>query len=469
MIRALAWVGPLVVIVWHAMILTQYPVVGAANNLDFWRVMGPAGIEHIENVDHVHHRFVAQHYRPVAANLGDGFSSAALVAWLAKALTPGDRHLDIRQVGLLHLAIVLVVLGAALALGAQPWICILLLWAGLDVSWSLYFNSFFADSTALAGLVAIALLCLARGSALAKWRRVGLDVGLVVVAALIGLSKQLYMVTPVVVAAALLIARTGTWKSHLLRQAPAVLALLITGGVCVWHFSTGSGYRFDAINRHHMVFYGVVTAADDPAEALADLGVPVGHTRLLDRHFFQLSPRERDASQTAVEGLGPWSMVRVVMHHPVLILRTLERLRAPMAVTTTMDPNFQEGGGGTPEQRYTGWWQFAGFRAALLQEAHRGIPVIIILLVALAWLGRAVITGACKPEHATSGVLLLLVAAFSFGSVVGDGFFSLERHLMGARCALDMLLALLLAVTLGSLVRRWRGISAGVEPPVKAG
>jgi len=450
---------PFLVIGMHALILAQYPVVGAANNLDFLRVMMPAGIEDVEDPGQIHHRFVSQHYRPGQADLTNGFSSAACIAWLAKMLTPPDHLMDIRQVGAVDLILIAMALAFALGMQANPVLCTLLLWAGLDVTYSLYFNSFFADSAALLGILALVLFCIVPHRPHKARLQILLDGLLVGAAATIGFSKQLYMVTPFVVATAILIARTGPWRVHLRERGCVVLALLATGALCTYHFCSGSGYRFTEINKHHMVFYGIAAIADDPSAALAQLGISPNYTNLVNKDFFHLNPQEKEESARALKTVSPFSVALLYARHPSMVARTVTRVWPNLTETYTADPNFQDRSRNDSNNHYSGWWQFAGIRRALMSDAVFGIPALIIIVGAIAWIMLAVIRGTCRGEHVAACMLILCQAAFTIGSILGDGFFGLVRHLMGVRCCLDLLIALVFFVTARFLYKTIRSMT----------
>lgn len=417
----------------HAAILLRQPVVGAAENGDFWRVMKPAGIVPLETREAVIHQYVSPTYGLAAAQLGAGFSSAALIAIGAKALGLGAGWLDIRQVGAAYLLLYTLAFALAVRAGVPALLCALLAWAALDVSYSLYCNSFFADPAALFGILGVALALLAGAGEDRRWTRRVLLVGAALIA---GFSKNLYMLTPLVAAAALLGWPARPWTAHLRAAAPPLLALLLAGGLTTWHFTAGGGYRFPDINAHHAVFRGVVEVVDDPAQVLAELGVDPRHAPLVGRSYFELNAAERDTSARALHDLSRLQVVRAWVRDPHRVARALPRLLPPLRQATAADPSFADHQ--RPPAVYHGWWQFARLRGAPFPLAE--IPVAIGL-VALA---RAALARRWGGAHAALSFLLLNAVVLVIASVLGDGFFGLPRHLMGVRFSLDLGLALIL-------------------------
>lgn len=432
------------VLLGHALILLRRPVVGAAENGDFRRVLQPAGLVSLDAQDAVAHRYVSQTYGVAAPALGNWFSSAALIAVAATALAPGASTFDIRQLGAAYLLLYGIAFAAALCAGVPAVLCALLAWAGLDVSYSLYCNSFFADPAALLGLlgVVLALLVEDRGS---RRRAACRRVALVVAALLAGFSKNLYMLTPWLLAAGVLIWPRRAWTAHLRREAPLLGALTAAGALTVWHFTLGSGYRFPEMNHHQVVFCGVVAVADDLPQVLAELGVDPRYAVFAGRTFYQLSEEEQAASATALAEISRARVAGLYAEEPRRIARAMWRVLPALRETRTADPNFADHT--QPPGWYGGWWQFARLRGAL--------PLLAALLLAAgaAVSARAAAQRTWRGAHTAFSFLLANAVLLVVGSVLGDGFVGISRHTMGARFSLDLALALV-AYTLYARVAR---------------
>ncbi|MEO8602083.1 MAG: hypothetical protein ABI629_05855 [bacterium] len=430
----------------HAVVLMQQPVVGTAENGDFWRVTKPAGIVSLEKYETVDHKYVSQFYGVSAAHLSSGFSSAAVIAAGAKWLGGGAERLDIRQVGAAYLLLFAAAFALALWAGVPPLLCGLLAWAGLDVSYSLYFNSFFADGAALLGFLAIALALLAWPADFRHTPHRYRYGALLVLAALIaGLSKNLYMLTPLLVAATLVAWPSRAWWARLRGESALLAALMLAGGLGTWHFTYGSGYRFPDINNHHTVFRGLATVAD-PAQVLAELGVDPQYVGFAGKAFFDLTKEEKAASTAALRDVSRTQIALGYLRDPRRIVRAVAPIMEPMRDITTADPNFDERS--RPPAKYSGWWQFARLRGALFPLA------VSMLLVGGAALLHAAWTRTWRAEHTALTFLLLNAVTLVVASILGDGFFGLRRHTMGTRFCLDLALALILYEAYRLLRRR---------------
>lgn len=423
----------LAVFVVHAAILLRQPVVGAAENGDFWRVTKPAGIVPLDARETVIHQYVSERYGLAPAALGSGFSSSALIAVAAKVLSFGGDALDIRQLGALYLLLYAVAFAWAVRAGVPAVLCALLAWAALDLSYSLYANSFFADPAALLGLAGVPL-ALCAGNATGPRAR-GRGALLLIAALLAGFAKNLYVLTPFVAAAAVAAWPSRGWATQLRREVPLLAGLLLGGALATWHFTAGSGYRFPDINRHHVVFRGL-TAVDDPAAVLSEIGVDPAHAALAGRSYFSLNAEERQASTAALQRVSRADVALAYLRHPARLTGAALILAPPLRDTATADPNFADRT--QPPSFYRGWWQFAQLRGRLWPLAAGLIVVAAVALTRAAWHRR------WRGAHAALLFLLLNAAAIVVLSVLGDGFFGLPRHLMAARFSIDLALAIVM-------------------------
>jgi hypothetical protein len=429
----------------HAAVLMQAPVVGTAENGDFWRVMSPAGIASTDALASVDHKYVSQYYALKRSNLTSGFSSAAVVALAAKWVRGGGAPLDIRQVGATYLALYGGAFALALGAGLAPLLAALLAWAALDLSYSLYFNSFFADATALLGILGVVLALLVwPAEATSGWRRAIHHALLLGAALCAGFSKNMYMLTPLIVAAAVAIWPAPQWLAHLRRSAVLIGALVAGAALCAWHFTYGSGYRFPAINNHHVVFHGLADVADDPAALLAELGVDPQYAGLAGSAYFDLDAADKARSSDAVRNVSRGAVLWAYLRHPLRLARAVAVIWPVLRDARTADPNFADRT--RPPSFYTAWWQFAALRSALWGLACllwlSGAGALLIAARRRHWGGR----------HAALAFALLNAGALIIACILGDGLFGLHRHTMGVRFSLDLALVIELYALAGLVI-----------------
>lgn len=454
--RAIGGVLLAAILTLHAVVLMQRPVVGTAENGDFWRVMRPAGILPIDAFSAVYHQYVSQFYAMAESHLSSGFSSAALIAVGAKYLRHGGTTMDIRQVGAAYLALVALAFALALWAGVHPLLCALLAWAALDVSYSLYFNSFFADGAALVGILGISLALLAWPSESSGAERRVHHALLVLAALCVGLSKNLYMQTPLLAVGVVLAWPSRAWAAHARAAAALIAVLLLSGAVSVWHFTYGSGYRFPEINNHHAVFLGVANI-DDPAQVLAELGIGPQYRRFVGKTFFDLSAEDQQISGRVLRDLSRTDIALAYLRAPRRVVRAIGVALPSLRQRTTTDPNFDDRS--RPPATYTGWWQFARLRASLWWCA------VVLWIAGCTALLRAAWTHDWHGEHAALAFLLLNAITVLVASLLGDGFFALPRHSMGTRFSLDLALALVLYTCARRL---WQVIDPARRRPLPA-
>ncbi len=489
--------------------LARLPFLGQEDNGDYWRVMRPAGLAPpppaplTRPVDGAQRLFVR-----TTPRLDEGFSSAALLAWASRLVpgwllgAPADR-VDLRQAGLLYLALLTLALALGLAGGVPPLLCLLLAWAASDPQYLLLFNSYFADPPLLIALTGAALwLCCFRPSAAWRWRwplrwgpgALARAAWLAALSLLGGLSKHPYMLFPLLLLlslpAALPFRRRAAGPPDPPGAPPpdppgapppdppgapspdppgapppwwrAALALglvLLLGGLCAaapWHFAVGRGQRFPDMNNFHAVFLGIAELSQAPDRALGQLGVPPSLWHLRGRSFFSLSAAERAQVQAsgALQRLSRAQLLGLFLAEPGALVRAAAQLRRGLGrarpVRQCVDRSV------TPPRRflYTHPLQFSYLRRALV---HHAAPAWAgLLLLALAWpLATLVRRRPLQPPQTALLFLLLFFCSQLWIVLLGEGLHSLVRHLLAARLALDLLLALSLAALLDGAAR-WR-------------
>lgn len=455
--RGLALAGLAALLALAGLRLARKPCVGVADNLDYWRVARPAGIE-VESERRREHHVVCSF--PLAeADLLGGFSSAAAVAAFSRHVGWGlDRpagSFDLRQLGLLYWAAAAVVLAGAVAAGLPPWLALLIAWVGLDPGFLLFFNSLYADPALVLGLLGtVAFLAVARLGGEPDdplRRRLALAVVLCC-AALAGFSKMQYSTFPLVLLAccslALLLRRRRPDRFEL-----AFLVLLASlAAAAPWHFFRGGGPRFLAANNYNAVYGGIARVASDPAAALAALGIPEEHRARPPGNFFA----DRAAGDPVLPHLRRLSRLRLAglyLRDPGALLETAGRIEATIwRVRTHPRETWSREESALRSRPYATPEQFSVWRGRLLGRLP-GARTVALLALATAVLAFR----AWRREwtsRATVWLFLLLWTASQMAvAVLGEGFVNLHQHLVGSRLGFDLLLVLLLGEALRSLAR----------------
>jgi hypothetical protein len=459
------WAVLLLLLAQMALVLAREPCVGVADNLDYWRVAKPAGID-VPPAQRRQGYYVVCSYPEIEPSLGSFFSSPALMAWLARPLGWGlpvpAGQFDLRQLGLLYGVLTAAVLTGALLLGVPPLAVLLLAWVIADPGFLLFFNSLYADPALLLGLLGVAcFLPLAgfgaprdRSSRASGWALAGMAL----CAALAGFSKMQYAPFPALLlgasAAALLLKRERPDRVRI-----AVLALL--GLVAVAgpaHFFWGDAPRFLDANAYNAVYGGIARVSSDPAAALAALGIPEEHRLRPTKDYFAARVGPDDPVLPFLRRLSRVRLASLYLRDPAAARLTAARIAEELwQPETNPRGNYTRDESGRRRRVYRTPLQFSLWRSRCLGWLPAWIvwPFLAGVLGALVYRGSR---GLWNAEDTLWLFLVLWVTSQAAVAVLGDGFVSLQQHLLGARLGLDLLLVLV-------LTRFWIRPESGHNPP----
>lgn len=445
------------------LLVSRSPCLGVADNLDFWRVMRPAGIEHVTPVDRPG-AFVRCTFRVGPTALTYGGSSSALVAWASRSLwwafSPAGGLMDLRQVGLLYLILFAAVIFGALASGVRPLIVVLTAAVIIDPGYLLFFNSFYADPALFVALVGITFWMtrwVGRptapfGDSWAGWAT--RSVPLVLLTALGSTSKMLYSTLGVVVATTLLVPTLCVARRDQFRSLMLAGALLGVGIASPWHFSRGSGPDFPEVNAYHAVFAGIMKVTDEPDRVLAALGIPQQYADMPRQDIFSAEiPRQHPVFGELTQ-LSRLRLACLYLVEPQAMLRVFREVMSELEPPVPhRRGNFTKSPIHPDRAQYQPAFSFARVRYAVV----RRIPVLLWLTPVCAFIWVVLSAFRHRWDGETTALLLLV---FWFWSqilvvVLGDGLVSLRQHLLGARLAFDLQAVVLLHVFFSKLKTWW--------------
>lgn len=439
-----------------------------ADIYDFWRVMKPAGIDHVGPLEYPG-VYVVRQFRTSEADLLSMPSSSAILAWTARAFPVpaswSDGGFDLRQMRLCDLALTAVVLVAGVMSGLPLPLALALLFVMVDPGYLLFFNSFYADGALFIALFGTSMWLECAGDLLRTlWDSrpaiaISWIAALVLLTLLGGGSKMQYVPLPMLVLAALA-PRLVTAGSRAWPRAQGVaVALVIASALVAWNFFLGPGPRFIEFNNYHAVYGGIAPLSGNPERALADLGIP--------RAYWDLP---RTDAWTAHVGLD----------HPVhRHLRNLSRLRlfelyitdphawrGALAASMTQLLEVETHPIGNYERRkgdrepirriHQVRWQFSRLSRKVL-GAWRPLIGFIVAAVSV-WVGAFAWAGRWTGRRNALFFLLLWVLSQPIVAVLGEGLVNLQQHLVGARLGLDFLMVFFAADVVAEVRRRRRGL-----------
>jgi hypothetical protein len=442
-----ALLGLLVLAIYPAHMLFRSPCVGVADNGDFFRVTEPAGIQPFDAPRSLG-RYVECEYRVGAADFIHFFSSAALAAWAATHLawdTP--QRMDLRQMGFTWFSLLLVVLAMFAASDLSALFTFAVFVVLLDPGYLLFLNSFYADPACLIPLAGCALWLRRSGPRRREFSETPLRSSapwlclLVALALCAGFSKMQYALFPGVLLVGMLplLARRGPGGVHRLAVGAALAALAVAG---VWHFSIGSGPRFLEVNNYHAVFAGIALVSSEPDRALDKLGIPADLRDLPRRDVWSARIAPDHPIHPYLQHLSRMRLALLYLRDPRAVVRTLVRIQNELALPRTHTRgNFPYDAEHPRKEVIDPFWRFGRVRSVLFGRW----PWMLWLFLTAVAVSLGVLAKTRRMPAGSVAPYVFLVAWFLTQLVVvilGDGFVALEQHLLAARFALDLLLAM---------------------------
>jgi len=429
--------------------LLALPVRGVADIRDFWRVMRPAGIEHVAPLTRPGF-YVRRSFVTGPSDLGSLPSSSALLAWVAKQgsglFGAGPGRMDLRQVGVLYLVLLAAVVAAGLRRGLSPGLAALLLWVLVDPNYLLFFNSFYADATLILALAAAVVWLERSGAAAANARSGGSGHGIVagslavLIALLGGGSKMQNVLFPFVLLAAALpswpAARSRRWRASLGLAA----ALTASGLLVAWNFTLGPGPRFPVANNYNAVYGGLLRVASDPQHVLRTLGVPREFDDLPRADLWSAGIGFDHPVHAALANLSRVRLLGLYASDPPAIARVagqVERVLVRERAHRRGELERSENDRRPVVRTVSVPWQFARVSRGLLSLWP---PLVLVLpAVALAWTLVGARRRGWNGRRTAMLFLLLWSATQVVVAVLGEGLVNLDQHLLGARLGLDLM------------------------------
>jgi hypothetical protein len=431
--------------------LLTRPILGLANNGDFEKVMGYAGLQYRETgfdakyLQHVVRVFDA--VRPGWYRSGY-VSSETLLALAARRLpgaVSGGRLFDIRALGLLEAALLLSALGLLvaacrdLAPAAQWGAAAFLVLIFTDVGYAAPLNSFYSQSASLV------FVLLTAGVAALGIRRGRLDGGLlvayVVCAALFVASKpQEAIQGPLLALFALRLAGVswrGSW-----RRGAAWMAL----GLCafsLWYYRAAPRDSIRNVGLFHSVFLDLLPHSPDPPRDLAEMGLDADLLAYEGMNAYQPgSPINEPAFRARFfDRFGYTDLVRFYLARPA---RLLDRLRRGAPSAFRLRPwrlgNYERDSGFPPNAMTR---HFAVWSDLRLEFAPHAVACLLLFFVAnaaacLAGYRRASPRGRLARDGI--GVLLLMAGLEYVVCALADYLGDLGRHLYVFQALCDLVL-----------------------------
>ena len=421
------------------------PIVGLADNGDFLKVMRPAGLAYVEPAPGRYFRWAPAKFAFADRETDPDryVTSETLLAVSAAAVSKlaGASLFDIRVVGALHAALLLLGLGLALSAAAPlapaaRWTAAaLLVFVFTDVAYAAPLNSLYGQAASIVFLmltVGIAAVGVRRGALSGAWLA-----AYFLAAALFVCSKpQEALQAPIL--AALGVALGG--KELRRRSLAGVLALALIAAGWIYFRATPPPLRRVAL--YHAVFAELLPHSPDPVADLRRLGLSPSLARYSGTSAYEAGSGLGDPTVREELGrVGYGSLARLYVVQPG---RAFEVLRRAAWKGARMRPPFfgdiarEEGRPERAQSRRFALWSGLRFAVRPWTLAIWGTLLLGTTVAALATFSRASPRG----RLARTG-LLALVAMASLELAVcafADAHIELVRHLYVFHALIDLIL-----------------------------
>jgi hypothetical protein len=449
------------------------PIVGVANNGDFEKVLGYAGLDYFsDKYEDRYQTHIVREFRFREVWYRSGYvTSETLLAiaarQLAKPLSPAGRF-DIRVLGALHSVLFLIGLGtmlwAAGRLGtpAQLTAATLLTFFFTDVGYVQYFNSFYSQTASLlffllmVGLSALAI----RQSKLEGWLLTALVLAAV---AFVGSKPQESIHGPLV---ALWLLRLAGMSAYGWRKTRGFLLALGLCAFSIWYYRATPGWLIRKVALYQTVFSEMLPTSADPAKDLRALGLDPALARYSGTNAYMPgSPVQEDWFEKAYfDRIGYRTILLFYAMRPGRFLERLDRaariggleLRpADMGNLEKTDPRYRPG---AMTDEWTSWTKL---RRRLAPFATPALGLFLLGNLTAATLAWRRARGPARLLWEGIAFLVGIATLEFLVCALADGIGSAARHLFVFHAACDLLLAADAAWLVAAATRRLRADRPG--------
>lgn len=318
-----------------AYVLMLRPVIGVADNGDFGRIIGSAGLQYLAEGQDRYFGYVSREYRvtPLIPFAGGYFSTELFFVWLAVRVSQtftGSGIFDIRFLAALYSvallgAIYLLVRYGRQVRGASGWLLgALLIFLFADIGYISYFNSFYGEA-----LTVVSLLLMAGGGlALAAREKPELWALLVFFGGAVCLSGAKVQNSPVGILAILYGLRLlkVRWGDKTWRKAIYISTALILAVSALSYLTISRDIK--VCNKYQTVFYGVLKDSPHPEEDLKELGLDPGLAVLAGTNYFMkeypVDIRNPAFKAEIFEKVNHFKIAAYYLRHPDRLMQKLE-------------------------------------------------------------------------------------------------------------------------------------------------
>lgn len=433
-------------------IVLPTPIVGVADNGDFARIMGPAGLDYLSPAfddrffNHVSREFSIS--QPVV-QAGEYFSTEIVLVRCARLINiliqPDNRVFDIRFLAGLYVMLALTAIYAiirAIRASCSPFVSWttagLLIFIFSDIGYVAYFNSLYGEALSLVAL----LLTIGFGLLLAFRQAPKLSLLLAFFLAAVLLTGAKAQNAPVGLLICLLVWHLLSVRRDTVWRGAVIAMTLVLAAASVLSYAAIPD-SIKIINKYQTVFYGVLKDSPDPAADLGELGLPPHLSELAGTNYFMseypLDIKDPAFSALIEQRINPAAIAWFYMKHPA---RFLDKLQAGAAAAFSHQASFIS--------REKDDWSFTSDNSerplglwSRLKEAVLPRSLLFIGLFFAAFFLAICFYYQRSSNRLTLDMLVLLglIALANFAiPLIGDGEADLSKHLFLFNAGFDLML-----------------------------
>ncbi len=436
-------------------------MVGLANNGDFTRMANWGALDYVEtNSDDIYFNWVNREYKFIAnpaTTMGKwpsseiGFVKVAATLW---HYLVSNQLFDLRMLGVIHiLAFLLSFLILMRGVGARvsflffvPWFVLIF----CDLSYTIYFNSFYMEPASLIFLLAMA------GSGLyllkhkqESMRRPEAISALLLFGAcallLISVKTQNVIFAPMIAFFGLRLLQLNhdrLWR---------ITALAIVASVSLLAMAeyalTPPGLKNSS--KYNAVFLGALLGSPDPRRDLRDLGVSEEYYPLAGTNFYQpglpMDIRSREFDDGYYQKIGFLKILFFYLKRPErFLLRIQDSLDRGYVPRPEYAGNFEKASGEKPREQSRRWNLWGLFKKHYFPKSVWFFAAYLIAtagMIFVAWRRSAGVNQKLVCEFYFA--LWLAIPITLITSLLGDGFSDFERHMLSFNVLMDLSLLLI--------------------------
>lgn len=434
-----------------AFLLFMKPILGVADNGDFLRIMGSAGLQYsnpAEPLEDKYFAFIHREFAYSSSGIVGYISTQMLVVLLASLIGKifSPHAFDIRFLAFIYCAVLLIAFMLLLQLklwtsrAAKLAFALLFLLIFLDVGYTAYFNSFYGEPMSFVFLLltlAAALRLTEQERPQAAWFALFLIAGTMMTASKIQNAPTGIILT--LLALRFLPLFQGTaWKKQ--GAAAASLILIVSAAIYV-----AAPEELRTINQYQSVFYGITKDSPTPEQDLRELGLDAKLSVIAGTNYFMKGtaiPQQSDElSQSFYPRINHSKIALFYLKHPERFWGKLKVTASnAMAIQPSYLGSYEKAAGhppGTLSKTFALWSQFK------LKVLPHSIWLLLgFFAVYYTVLLALYINEPSQSRRARLDVFIAvgLIAAIAFlVPLVGDGEADMEKHLFLFNVCFDVM------------------------------